>query len=185
MTDNKPWQWAWILADEKCNVIKSHNYHLKWGDIKVSRGAQRVTGFTPSRIANGTDPKEVLEIFQKTFLDKDYWLVAHNGLEFDIYLYKLWCDSLGAKHSWESYINRVIDTNSFAKAMKLDIKPTKPLLAFQYRVGSIIKKGLKTNLKLMATEAGVQIDISRLHQADYDVELNLAVLKYERNFIGI
>ncbi len=90
-------------------------------------------------------------------------------------LWNLWREALGRKRTWEM-MPRVIDTHLLSRAYKEGWKPDREnLMAWQFKVAAGYRKGIKTNLALMATELGVEFDPNRLHEASYDLGVNLQV----------
>lgn len=176
--DNYPWQVAWIIATQD-KIYERHNYFINWGNkLKVSEGAARATGFD-QRVVNkyGKDPKEVYLKYRETIGNKNYLLVGHNLLNFDVYIEKLWCKELGLKHSWD-YLDRLIDTNAIAKAIHKNIKIDREnFLPWQYKLLGHVEKGLKTNIGFLTKKYNLEVDETRLHKADYDVEKNFEIWK--------
>lgn len=175
---NKPWQLGYIVSKGKKIIEKSDSW-LSWPDIKVSKGAARVTGFTKSKYDKfKKDPKKPLDDFEKYLYNPDYIIVGHNILGFDVYIHNIHRKLCG-KSSDFSYINRIVDTNCIAKAIKAGIKFEEgdDLLSWQYRLLNHRAKGIKTNLKQMCTEYDINFDSSKLHDALYDIEVNFEVFK--------
>lgn len=176
--DNHPWQWAWCVATQS-EILESHSHYLQWGDkLRVSDGAARATGFDPSMIERyGEDPKAIYKKF-KSYLDNpEYVIIGHNLLNFDIYIENYWAAEVGEKHNW-SYLDRLIDTNAIAKAIKKGIKPDiDNFLAWQFKVIGFYEKGLKTNLGLLMKEYKIEVDETKLHNAEFDVAYNFELFK--------
>lgn len=176
--DNLPWQSAWLVANQY-EILESHNYYINWGDkLKVSADAARATSFDPYLVKKeGKDPKEVYQKFSKYIRDPKYIIVGHNLLNFDVYVEKIWAEEIGESHDFE-YINRLIDTNAVAKAIKKGIKPDKEnFLAWQYKMIGLVERGLKTSLGYLSKEYQLEIDESRLHKADYDIIKNWEIFR--------
>ena len=85
--DNKPWQLSFITCT-KNKILEKHDHFLKWENLKVSEGAQKATRFdyTKYRIKS-EDPLPILRKFDKLLYDKQYKIVGHNLLGFDIYIH--------------------------------------------------------------------------------------------------
>lgn len=175
--DNYPWQFAWLVATQD-EILERHNHFLQWGDkLRVSDGAARATGFDPSVIARyGEDPKKIYQKFKNEYLDNDeYVIVGQNLLNFDIYIENQWAREVGERHDWK-YLKRLVDTNALAKAIEKGIKPDMDnFLAWQFRVIGYVEKGLKSNLGFLAKKYKLEVDESRFHKADYDIEKNWEV----------
>lgn len=184
--DNYPWQCAWLVATQS-QILERHNHYLNWGDrLRVSDGAARATGFDPSMIArHGEDPKAIYQKFKSYLNNPEYIIVGHNLLNFDIYVEKLWAYEVGEKHDWK-YLDRLVDTNAVAKAIKKNVKPDMDnFLAWQFRMIGYVEKGLKTNIGLLTKEYKLEIDESRLHKADYDIEKNMEIWNQQMREIEI
>lgn len=184
--DNYPWQVAWIIATQN-EVLEQHNHYLQWGDkLRVSDGAARATGFDPSVIERyGEDPKKIYEKFRSYLDNPEYVIVGHNLLNFDIYIENQWAQEVGASHSWD-YLNRLIDTNAIAKAIKKGITvDDENFLAWQFKVIGLVEKGLKTNLGLLMKEYKIEVDETKLHKAEWDVSYNFELFKKQMWEIAI
>jgi len=168
--DNKPWNWG-ILVCEGEKIIKEHNLLIKWPELKISKQAAQITRFDPDLIQRkGIDPLIALDILDSYIYDESYWLIGHNILFFDVYLHNIHRLNCNKKSDY-SYINRIIDTNSLAKGIKNSIKYNKKtdnLLAYQYKVGGIRTKGIKTNLTFLGKELEIDVDYNNLHQGIND-----------------
>ena len=71
----------------------------------------------------------------------------------------------------------MLDTNCLAKGVKFGLKfnPKESLLAYQYKLLHKRKKGVRTNLKALGKEYEIDFDEEKLHEALYDLELNINV----------
>lgn len=181
LLENVPWQVSWITFDLK-NNYEFHNYYINWGREtlnKISKGAAIATGFDLHKVLReGRDPSEIYDIFSKYIDNTEYKIIGHNLLNFDIYVDKIWAESINRKHRGWDYLDRLIDTNCLAKAIKKELKPDlNNFLAWQFKMCNFVEKGLKTNLGLCAKEAGLEVDVRRLHQAQYDIVLNIDIFK--------
>jgi len=176
-TTNKPWQLAFTLIHNGV-THESHNYWLKWENIKVSKDAARITGFTDKEYKKrGVDPRGALEKFERYLYDEDYLVVGHNILGFDVYIHGIHRRLLGLSPDY-SYINRLVDTNCLAKAIAKHIPlPGGDLVSWQYKLCNFRERGLKTNLKSLCQKYEVAFDESKLHDALYDIEKNHEVFK--------
>ena len=72
---------------------------------------------------------------------------------------------------------KMLDTNCLAKGVKFGLKfnPKESLLAYQYKLLHKRKKGVRTNLKALGKEYEIDFDEEKLHEALYDLELNINV----------
>ncbi len=174
LMDNLPFQWTFMVA-QKNRILESHDHYLYWPGYKMGEGAARVTRFQQHWVTNGDDPTEILDKWEEYALDPQYLIVGHNIMGFDCPLWNLWRERLGRKRTWEM-LSRVVDTHLLARAYKEGWKPDREnLLRWQFKVSNGHRKGVKTNLSLMATEFGIEFDPNRMHDAGYDLGVNLQV----------
>ncbi len=186
--DNLVWDAAWVVADKWGKVLERHQYYLKWPPSfhdRMSPDAARITRFQRSWVDNGTDPEFVLDAFESYLLDDRYIVSGHQVMQFDLMLWQLWREALGRKRDYNP-LSRVVDTNLLARAYKEGWKPDRSnLYAWQLKVANGFRKGVKTNLTLMATELGVTVDEGKTHGASYDLEINAAVYSKLVNLVEI
>ena len=100
----------------------------------------------------------------------------HNGYNFDIYVLKIWREKLGRKNDY-SYLDRAIDTNSIARAIKKGVKQIKPeeRKMMMFRFGNYVEKGLKTNLTALGKELQIEANYDNLHEVCADVILTAKI----------
>ena len=99
-----------------------------------------------------------------------------SSLKFDFYLLKDYAKFMGV--DWKFMVNKFIDTNALARGLKMGIKynpKNSSLIEYQYRMANIYAKGIKTRIPVLAQEYGIPCDENRLHDAVYDLEINLAI----------
>lgn len=182
---SRPWQWSFATFD-LYNNYEEHDYLIKWNDLQMSAGAAAITGFNFIDYKNNAkDPKEILDIFDSYLFNKDYKLVFHNGLGFDTMIYNVWRRNLNLPVTYDYLYDREFacyDTLSLSKAYKLGISPdissSKNFLSWQYRLLSKrLDRGVKTNLAAMGRELKVDFDEKNLHNAKYDIRLNVEVFR--------
>lgn len=170
---NLPFQVSWILFTQK-EVLETHNYYLNWGGkLKMSKDAARITRYDEDLVKReGKDPKEIYLKFRSVQDNKDILLVAHSGLAFDNQVNKIWCEAVGEINRWD-YLQRYYDTSLNAKAIKENIKfDANNKLAWYFKLNSLVKKGLKTNLALLAREYGInQDENSGYHDSAFDINI--------------
>lgn len=182
---NIAWQLG-LLICEGSKILKTEIFYLRWPNLPISKGAARVTRFDWNVYKQkAVDPLPVWEYFNTYLFNPEYKIIGHNILGFDIYVYNIWCQLLGKKTDY-SFVKRFIDTDALARGLKNDIKYRKEedFLIYQYKMGSIIKKGVKTNLAAMANHYKIEIDPDKMHDAGVDVTINFAVwnkMKWEIN----
>lgn len=173
---SRPWQVSWVIGQGD-EILETYDFYPYWSDLKISDGARRVTGFNDEFYKkHGKDPLKVYEILKRYLFNPDYKIVGHNFLGYDTYIIGVWQERLFGKKDY-SFVPRIYDSHLFAKAIKLElpIEEGEDLITFQYRVSSVRKRGLKTNLGAMAKEYNIPVDPDKQHDALYDVELNYKV----------
>jgi DNA polymerase III epsilon subunit-like protein len=177
---NVPWEYAWMLCTQK-EILEEQEYLVQWDDIPISDDAARITGFYQKqhKIAlEGKSPQFVLDRFESLLYDESIIPVAHNGLGFDVYVHNIHRKNCG-KRSDYSYIRRALDTNLLARAKKLQIpfpKQFDKAAAFQYKVYGNPVRGVKTSIRVLCPEYGIEYDETKAHAALYDVRLLRQIL---------
>ncbi len=169
--NNLPWQCTYFMGEGK-NIINKYDRFPLWDPLPISKGAANVTKFDFAKYkSKAEDPKGVLEHFESFIFNPDYLIIAHNGLGFDAYILNIWRSKFGKKPDF-SFIPRFIDTHALSKGLILERKPNsnENLVAYQYKMMSIIKKGLKTNVGAMCAHFGIPFDKELAHDGLYDVE---------------
>jgi len=170
--ENKPWSWSWILLDNN-TITDKKEYFVNWSPLNVSLGAAKITGFNHENVKqNGKDPLFVWKELAKIIYNPEYKIVAHNALNFDIFLIKIHADNLKQNFDW-SFINRICDSNALIKGIKLGIKPSpdESFLAYQYKLASFRKKGLKSSLGETCRHYQVDYNTDSAHSSLYDCEV--------------
>jgi len=182
---NLPWEYAsWLVTKDK--VLEKKYFLINWEKagrkLEVSDDAARLTGFYtkyPKLMTEGLHPEEALERIEKDFDNSKIIPVAHNGFGFDVYMQNLMRKILGKKPDY-SYIKRYIDTNLIARAWKLEVPfpaDRKDLLSFQYKMSSHRVKGVKTSIKALCADFGIEYDETRAHDSSYDCGRLYEILK--------
>lgn len=174
--DNKPWQIGYVIGEGK-NIVKTVAHMILWDPLNITDGAAKVTKFDKKKyLEEAKNPKSVYSELETYLYDKNYIILGHNILNFDVYLLNIWRQLIGLKTDY-SFIERCFDTNALSKAIKLNVKPREDenLIAFQYSMLNHKQKGLKTNLTTLGTEYKLEFDPESLHDASKDTELNWKV----------
>ncbi len=165
----RPWQIAWSLF-ENGQKIESHNFYLKWPNLKVCYQAAQATNFNPYLIEKeGKDPKEVFDLFSTRLFDENTISVGANILGYDAYLVNVCRRLFGYKTDY-SFIYRIHDINAIARGYKWPVKFNEgdDFTMWQYKCLNIKMKGMKTKLEYLCEEFGIEFDPLQLHKADYD-----------------
>tara|TARA_R110002020_G_scaffold348382_1_gene561991 strand:- start:195 stop:836 length:642 start_codon:yes stop_codon:yes gene_type:complete len=177
-SDNKPWQLSFLLSQGK-KIIQKKDFYIRWKDLQLSEAARRITRFNDAKYNKlAVAPEGVLKEFESYIYNKDYKIVGHNILGFDVYIHGI-LRRLCHKRPDYSYIERCIDTNSIARAIKNQIKPDDPhfFVPWQYKLLHHRVRGVKTNLKQLCRDYDLDFDEKRLHDALYDIEVNFQVFQ--------
>lgn len=177
MADNPPWQISWILGTI-VKIEQTANNYLSWGSrFRMSEGARIVTGFRQETIDKfGRDPKEVFNEILAVISDEKTLLVAHNLFGFDYHILSQLSKYVGGP-SLEFILPRCIDTNCLAKAIKLGLKPSGDILAFQLKLSRFYRKGMKTSLGALTKEYQLQLGQEKFHAAEFDIMANREIFK--------
>lgn len=173
---NLPWSLAYLVY-QNGKILEQHEHYIKWDNLPISDGAARVTRFDWNVYnARAEDPIKVLDGFEKYINDENLIIAGQNLMGFDIYVLKIWREKLGRKNNY-SYLDRTIDTNSIARAIKKGVKQIKPedrkMMMFRY--ANYVEKGLKTNLTALGKEFKIDVDYDMLHSSKNDIILNAKV----------
>lgn len=183
---SRPWQIAWVNFDHKGNILESQDRYIWWEDLNISEDAKKITHFDYEKYKEKAEPADLVwKDWKKTYEDKSCGLVLHNGILFDASQINNWARNIKVFTPWKDNLFRYIDTHLISKGIKLDMEIDKNnFLNWQYKVGSIRAK-VKTNLKTMCQENGIDFDESRAHEAAYDAErtkcLFLQYIRYKLN----
>lgn len=174
---SRPWQLSFVIGQGN-QTLEEHDYFIDIPDLKVSDEAAKVTNFSWERYNKLKRPKEeVLEVFDKYLYDSDYIVCGHNILNFDTYIHTTLRRICGKKEDY-SYLERLIDTNCLAKAIKCEIEKPKDeeMIQWMFRLASFRKRGVKTNLKALLKEYDIEFDEKMLHNSLFDIRYNYLLL---------
>ena len=174
---SKTWQVAWLVV-EGDKIVSRNDKFIYWPDLNVSEGAARVTGFSRKEYEKKAEPPDqVWSQFSTALYDEDNLIIGHNLLGFDVYMVNVWRKLMGMQGDY-SYLQRIIDTNSLAKAIAKQIPVDKDnFLPWQYRLINHIERGLKTSQAALLKKYNIDHDPKRLHDALYDIEMNFKVFR--------
>lgn len=171
LTSTKTFQLSWIVCQGD-SILEENDYFLSWDDLKMSEESIQVTGFDWNRYkASAEPPREVYDLFKKDLYNPDHKVIAHNLLNFDVYPIKTLQQLLGEKVDF-SYLQRGIDTKALAVAIAkgLDYEQRESFLSWQYKMQSIVERGLKSNLEHLLKTHHIEYDPSRLHDSLWDIK---------------
>lgn len=175
---NRPWQ-VGVLEVVGDKVIDAKDIRIVWPDaphLSIGKEAAMVTRYDDKLHKKlAILPQPAFEKFWP-ILERCDHIIMHNGLKFDLYLLKCYAEMMGKPWKW--MMPKIIDTKAVAQGIKMNI-PYKvkdgTFLEYQYRMANIIVKGVKTSLKTLGPEFGIEHDYANLHDAIVDLELNLKV----------
>lgn len=178
-----PWQCSFIEFTIN-SEIQVHNHYIWWPDLKVSAKAAAITGFNHDLYKErAEDPAKILDKLESILYDPSYKIMSQNYLGFDSFIINNWRRKLGKKPLWDYIYQpfKIYDTVALSKMRKLGIKPDMSsgnnFLSQQYRLLGVVQKGLKTSLGTVGKEFKLELDESKLHDALYDVRLNIEIFK--------
>lgn len=181
---SRPFQIGFLVVENN-KIVKEFESYISWNPLKISKDAARVTKFDEKRYKeHANQNKEVLAQFESYLYNTEYNIMGMNILGYDSLIHNTWRRNLGLKSDY-SWLDRLIDIHPLAKGAKLEIPYNRndDFLAYQFRMSSIVKKGLKTNLGLLARENKIELDESKQHSGLYDCHLVLNIwnkwLKYK------
>lgn len=173
----QPWQLSWIEFDLN-GTYAAQNRFIWHENLKMGKEAAIITNFNYDKYkAEAVPAKEVLKEIDEKLYDEKYIITGHNILGFDIFIHKTLRRLCGVAPDY-SYLDRCLDTNCLAKAHKKGFKfDGDNRLLWQKKISGFFEKGMKTNLASLSKELQIPFEQNKLHDAQYDANLNVAVLK--------
>lgn len=171
---SRAWQAAYKMVQGD-KILNGRDMYIYWKDLQVSPEAARITGYDAAKVKRlGLTPDEALDILEARFREADF-IIGHNVIFYDYYIYRAWCRYL--KRVPMDLTDKLLDTFLFAKAIKLGIpfRPDVDRFSFFMKLYSEIVKRLGCSLGVLAKEYKCPVDESRLHDAGYDLEMNVCV----------
>ena len=172
---NCAWQVAMInVVGDK--IVGEHDIYVKWPKkdfLTIKDEIARLNHYNENKIdEKGILPNRAAALIHQNLIDADY-VVAHNGLNFDLYLLRGMFRHAGL--DWHFIADKLIDTRAIAQGIKVgqpyDGKGN--FLAYQYCMINKRVKGVKTSLQLLAKENDIEFDPAKLHDALYDLRVNV------------
>jgi len=182
---NLPWQAAFITIKGD-NEVNRKNIYVKWPEpFEVSVEAARITKYSKTKVDKlGIDPEEAWKCISDE-MSKAKFVVGHNFIGFDTYIWRSMCERLGKP--CDSIVEKLVDTAMLRKGQKLEIdfdSDKYDLIDYQYKILHYKAKGVKFSLSLTGKECEIEHDYANLHDAMVDLELNIKIwnkLKWEIN----
>jgi DNA polymerase III epsilon subunit-like protein len=174
LKNSRPWQNSFIIFDHS-KIIEEHDDYLWWEDLNISEGARIVTKFDYTKYkTRAKDPGEMLDKFLGYLNNPEYALIGHNLIQFDVYQLKKWAGEVGREIDF-GFLERTIVTLALAKAKNMGWPIDRDnFLFWQYKALNERIKA-KTTLSTMAKEFNIDFDPDKLHDALYDLGLNVKV----------
>lgn len=173
---SRPWQLGYLIVHGD-KIVKEEDRWLDWPNLKVGKGAARVTGFSYDEYEKRKeDPLPVLKEFDKYLYNPDYLIIGQNLLGFDVYIHNIYRNLLGFKTDY-SYIDRVKDNIAIARAKALGIKKMKSNISEMYKYLHYHDKKIKVSQKALLIELGIDFEEEKLHDAMYDIQKCYEVFK--------
>lgn len=174
---NCPWQVA-IVNVKGDFITDEEDIYVKWPKrdyLTIKPEIAAMNHHSEQVIERrGVTPKVAIEKIHAHLSAADY-IVAHNGLGFDLYLLRDFYRRFGM--SWHFIPEKMIDTRAIAQGIKTghpyDGKTN--LLSYQYCMINKRVRGVKTSLSVLAKENGIEFDPTKLHDALYDLRVNVAL----------
>lgn len=179
MALSRPWQLAFAEFTLEHDKIWGQERYIWWDDLHVSQEAALATKFNYVFYKSKAEPgKAVLDDFEKYANDDQYIVMGHNTFGFDHYIHTRFRKGLGLKPNF-AFLDRSIDTNCLARAWKferpIDLKNLQQLM---FKFTGEYKRGVKTSIKELAKEFGIEYDETKHHaSALYDIELTWEIFK--------
>lgn len=181
---SRPWEIAWAIATLKGGIQSVRVEMIKWPNLRMDESNPSFKHFDRARYEReAKEPREVWAEFAPVVYGGVNRSIGHNLLSYDSNMLSVWRRGMGMTpdHSW-IYSPPILDTLCVAKAYKSqwvpDLSSTDATVAWQYRCyHQRLAKGVKTKLGVMCAEFGIEYDLSRAHEASYDLTVNWEVAK--------
>lgn len=185
---NLPWQMALLKTKGSQIQENGQNILINWGsEFCFSKGALEIAhSFSEKKMREqGVKPIEAFNILSKALSETDA-IAGHNILGFDIYIIKALYEKMGRKFPDILQKKKVFDTLALSKGLfnNIPIQNNENPISYQYKMINNIIKGSKTSLSKVADSFNIKYDQALLHDALYDLEINVKVwnqLKYQVN----
>lgn len=177
---HRPFQLSWVLATQDA-ILDTQDRYVLFNDLRMSEGAAKITRFDWVNYKKKAEtPNVVASDFFKLLNDPSIIVVCQNLFNFDCLMIKRLQQISGLPVDF-SYLSRCIDTKCLSiailKELKFDSNSNDCFLTWQWKLNSVIEKGLKTNQKFMLDRYKIPHDPERLHEALYDVTMLLEIFK--------
>jgi hypothetical protein len=183
---NLPWQMALLKTTGGVAENSGESILINWGDeFKFSKGALEMAhSYCKNKMqSEGLKPIEAFKILSDALSETEA-IAGHNILGFDIYMIKCLYEKMGRMLPNILGKKKIFDTLALAKGHfnNIPIQKNENPVSYQYKMINNIIKGSKTSLSKVAESFGIEYNQGLLHDALYDLDLNLKVwnkLKYQ------
>lgn len=174
---SRPYQVSWIIAQGD-RVLEKNDRYIWWSDLKMSAGAARTNRFNYDYYKDRAEDLEgVWKDFSKELYNPEYRIVGQNLLGFDVYMINVWRKIMGLASDY-SYVDRIIDTLSLARAIAKEDKPDfDNFMCWQYGWNNFFQRGLRSGQRSLLKKYNIPHDPDRLHNALYDIEMNFKIFR--------
>lgn len=173
---HRPWEIAYTVAQQE-KIIETRVLYPWYPDLNVNPRAAMITGFTWEKYADLATPKEdVWEEISSILYDEKNLIVGHNFIGYDIFMLRRLAIDCKDWKGW-SYINRVICTLCWSRMYHQGERPDpNNMLGSQMKyIGKPPRGSKKATLSAMADHFNIPYEKEKLHAAEYDNSLCLAV----------
>jgi hypothetical protein len=183
---NLPWQMALLKTVGGIPQGEGENILINWGDeFKFSKGALEMAhSYCKKKMdEESLKPIDAFKKLSEALAETDA-IAGHNILGFDIYMIKAMYEKMGRKLPNILGKKKVFDTLALAKGYfnNIPIQKGENPISYQYKMINHIIKGSKTSLSKVAESFNISYDQGLLHDALYDLDLNVKIwnkLKYQ------
>lgn len=183
---SRPWQVAFARF-EGGKIIEKQDIYIDLPNFNISEDAARITKFNRNEYDRRKKPaKYVADLLREKMYNSEDNLVGHNILNFDLYIWRVLSLMVDQEFSFEPIINRCVDSLALARAFQNEktLPPNlskEDFVAWQYKSLTLRDKKTKNSLEALAKLFDIEYDQYKLHDALYDIELNIKIynrLKY-------
>ena len=183
---NLPWQMALLKTVGGVPENEGESILINWGEeFKFSKGAfEMAHSFCQKKMdQDGLKPIDAFKKLSEALSETDA-VAGHNILGFDLYMIKVMYEKMGRKLPDILGKKKIFDTLALAKGYfnNIPIQKGENAISYQYKMINHIIKGSRTSLSKVAESFNISYDQALLHDALYDLDLNVKIwnkLKYQ------
>lgn len=175
---NLPWQVA-IINFKSNFVVDEYESLIKWEPLlEIKEKIAKMTHYDYQKmILEGKNPKTIADEVEEKLAKSDF-IVGHNLIRFDQYINNSFFRKVNKKIY--NFTPKLLDTNCLLKGIELNDlynKEKETLAEYQYRIDSIVKKGVKSNMGYACRKYSIPFIDEERHNALVDLRLNIEVFK--------